>query len=210
MAAYTVICSDTRTDVYSEGHVCSSHPAGLFPSLCMAEDDTIEYFCYPCNANIRNTLTDGNPILIQADDCLVSKNGDKETSIPLDDILSSSVNSVCDIVDKLQQQAGFFAMSEEQRKTTAKYLSHCMQELTVIPKSLSVPVNAWFNYAQMDDSAYNEDQVLDHVVIPWQNLQDRIVDDIAARIKSNVKDIVHEQVFVRSGIINEAIRRAHL
>ena len=114
------------------------------------------------------------------------------------------------IIDKLQQQAGFFAMSEEQRKTTAKYLSQCMQELTVIPKSLSVPVNAWFNYAQMDDSAYNEDQVLDHVVIPWQNLQDRIVDDIAARIKSNVKDIVHEQVFVRSGIINEAIRRAHV
>lgn len=202
-----VVCSEKRTDIYWDGVYHSSHPSGAYAVLPFEEDDNVEFFHSRSGKEIR---ADESPILVQVDDALILKDHDEELVLPLLPILATSVDRICASIDNLQRQAGFFKMSAKQKAAVTRYLSTCILDLNCSPKVLSIPVYGWYNYAEMDDSAVDESAVLDHLTLQWGSISDEVSGETAVQLGGIHGFMVPEQVFVRSHIILEAVRRINL
>jgi hypothetical protein len=206
---------DTGTDIYWNGLYHSSHPSELISSLTFDDHDTVRYFLMPDAENVAGRLTlpgkticdDLASFIVQTDRSLFLKNGKGDRIIPLHPIISASVDRICSTLDTRQQQAGFFRMSPDQKASASLFLSTAILDLASSPKVLSIPVNGWYNYAEMEESAIDESAVLNHLTIGWQTMSEDISAEIAAQL-SQIPDFeVPAHMFVRSHIIRKALKR---
>lgn len=218
MSSVAIIYSNERIDFYKGGQFSYSIPRVPGATIPKNTDEEIEAFISEPSllgefeaAFCQTTYCPiAGPALVETDHSLIYLDDENlATVIPLSELFSELIVSLCGIVDRLQTQNGFFSMIPNQLQSLRDYLYALLMIISSVPDTISVPVFAWFNYAQADEATIEEKNIRTYIEIPYE-LVDRNLPVITSFLLNNGIKKAHGRHFIKNAILRKALESLSL
>lgn len=218
MGKISMICSSSRVDRYDDGQFYGSYPYpfGTIPSPNSLTGQQFEvFFADPARiTDLEDSMGTVSyeaitgPALIETEDSIVFLNSNHQhESVSLRVLFSDFLEELSREVCVRQVQDGYFPSTPQQIESLKNYLYALTRELSFFPKCISVPIFAWFNYAPVDDSSFEETDIPDHVELPSAFLSS-LIPCISQRFTEmtisidGIKSFFIKNVFIRKALFD--------